>query len=114
MKKITFPIIACLFATATLAQQAENDSTMLSRMTKVQLADVYLKEVQRINQSLVYLTFDSISADVPATKYTQAKFDKVKKKAEVYNATILKELMEIIPYSDKKDILDSIMYLKQL
>lgn len=113
MKKL-FIIASCLIATATQAQQAESDSTMLGRMTKVQLADVYLKEVQRVVEATTYVTFDSIPADVPNSKYTQAKFIKVKKKMDAYNQIIIKELMEIIPYSDKKDILESILYLKQL
>lgn len=112
MKKLA--VILILLSTAGFAQQPESDSTMLGRMTKVQLADVYLKEVQRVVQSMTYVTFDSIPADVPSTKYTKVKFDKVKKKMDAYNETILKELMEIIPYSDKKDILESILYLKQL
>lgn len=113
MKKL-FIIAAVLIATASQAQQAESDSTILGRMTKVQLADVYLKEVQRVILTTTYVTFDSIPACVPDTKYTKAKFDKVKKKIDAYNEIILKELMEIIPYSDKKDILESILYLKQL
>lgn len=112
MKKLT--IIACLFASTAMAQQVEGDSAIIGKMTKVQLAEVYLKEVQRVTQTICYITFDSIAADVPNTKYTQAKFEKVKKKIEAYNETIMKELMEIIPYSDKKEILESIIYLKQL
>ena len=114
MKKIFLPIVACLLVTATKAQQAENDSTMLSRMTKVQLADVYLQEVQRVTKKLCYVTFDSIPANVPDTKYTKAKFDKVTKKVEAYNETIMLQMLEIIPYSDKAEIVKSVLYLRGL
>lgn len=113
MKKL-FIIAACLLATTGYAQQIENDSTMLNRMTKVQLADIYIQEVQRVTKKLCYVTFDSVPANVPDTKYTKAKFEKVTKKVEAYNETIMLQMLEIIPYSDKVDIVKSIMYLRGL
>lgn len=113
MKKLLV-IASLLFATSGYAQQIENDSTSLNRMTKVQLSDIYIQEVQRVTKKLCFVTFDSVPANVPDTKYTKAKFEKVTKKVEAYNQTIMSQMLEIIPYSDKADIVKSIMYLRGL
>ena len=101
-------VLGCTFA------KAQTDTLQLQGMTKVALADVYLKEVQRVCQNLALVAFDTVSHSVPATKYTQAKFDKVTKKMDAYKETLMLQFLEIIPYADKKQIIDSIVYLRSL
>ena len=93
---------------------AQTDSTQLASMKKVELADVYLKEVQRVSQKMALIAFDSIQGNVPVSKYTNEKFSKVNKKMEAYKVTLMQQFMEIIPYADKKDIVRSIIYLRGL
>ena len=109
MRKSIFALIL-LAGTAS----AQTDSTQLAAMRKVDLADVYLKEVQRVSQKMALIAFDTVPANVPDTKYTQAKFKKVTGKMDAYNETLLKQFMEIIPYADKPEIIRSILYLRSL
>ena len=112
MKKLL--IIFMLLVGKAHGQQIEiTDSTQLGAMTKVQLAQVYIQEVQRVTREMAFLTFDSVAAEVPTTKYTMAKFKKVKAKVDAYNEMLYKEFLEIIPYADKAEIIQSISYMKQ-
>jgi hypothetical protein len=108
---VRLTLMLMLLAGTAMAQQ---DSVNLAGMTKVQLAKVYLQEVQRVTRETALVAFDSVAADVPATKYTSKKFEAVAKKVASYNETLMEQFMEIIPYADKKELLESILYLKQL
>lgn len=90
------------------------DTLNLASMTKVQLAKVYLEEVQRVTSSLNVVAFDTIAHSVPMTKYTDKKFRMVAQKVASYNKTLMEQFMEIVPYADKKDLLEAIWYLKRL
>lgn len=111
--KTIITILASIFVLSYSAI-AQTDTTQLGTMRKVQLADVYLKEVQRVSQKLALIAFDTVPANVPDTKYTQAKFKKVNAKMEAYKKTLIEQFMEIIPYADKKEIVDAILYLRGL
>lgn len=82
--------------------------------SKIQLTDIYLKEVVRVTSAISTYAFDNIGSTVPTTKYTQTKFKKVRNKCDSYNETLLNEYKEIIPYADKEDLIRAILYLKSL
>lgn len=111
MKKL---LLAFVLFVATKTAVAQSSAAELSLMKKVDLADVYLKEVQRVSKKLALIAFDTVPANVPTTKYTSTKFKKVSSKIDSYNKILLTEFMEIIPYADKKDIVDKIIYLRGL
>ena len=111
MKKLI--IAMCLAAGTAYGQEQPKDSVDLGSMTKVQLAKVYIAEVQRASQQMATFVFDTVSNDVPSTKYTSAKFKKVDAKMAAYNKTLMEQFLEIIPYADKAQIIESILYLKQ-
>jgi len=111
MRKI---FIAILMITGVASVKAQSNASELALMRKVDLADVYLKEVQRVSKKLALIAFDTVPANVPTTKYTSAKFKKVNGKIESYNKTLIDQFMEIIPYADKKEIINSIIYLRGL
>ena len=108
---VRLTMVMCLWVGITYGQ---SDSLNLTKMTKVQLAKVYLEEVQRITQKLNVIAFDTVEHSVPATKYTDKKFEMVARKVSSYNETLMEQFMEIIPYADKKDLVDAILYLKGL
>jgi hypothetical protein len=113
MKKLL--VILCFATTAVQAQTQEQpmDSNALGAMTKVQLAKLYIEEVQRATKQMALFAFDTVANDVPTTKYTAAKFKKVDDKVQKYNQTLMEQFLEIIPYADKAEIIASILYLKQ-
>jgi hypothetical protein len=107
-------LIAIFFLACASQVKAQSDSTSLDLMKKVDLAEVYLKEVQRVSKKLALIAFDTVPSNVPSTKYTNAKFKKVTTKIDTYNKTLIEQFMEIIPYADKKEIIRSIIYLRGL
>lgn len=112
MKKTT-TILMLLFALNGFAQSS-NDTIYFSTMTKVDLAKVYLTEVQRVTKKLNVCAFDSVDANVPKNKYTIDKFKSVNQKVEEYNKELMIQFIDLIPYADKKDIVNAIIYLKGL
>lgn len=126
MKKI-FIIFAMFCATVSMGQSTDTtntitlatvhtDSTILDyrKLSKIKLTEIYLQEVIKITNGLSTCAFDTIGNSVPTTKYTQGKFRRTKSKMDTYNETLLKEYREIIPYSDKDDLIRAIIYLKNL
>lgn len=110
MKK--FLLILLLISTGKLF--AQTDTIALYQMNKVQLSKIYLDEVAKLTPSLPTIPFDSSLADIPKSKYLSAKFKSVAEKVASYNKTLLQEYAEIIPYADKKDLIDAILYLRSL
>ena len=78
------------------------------------LAQIYLTEANRVIKKLPTVAFDSAMVDVPKSKYLSKKFINVNKKVASYQETLLKEYAEIIPYADKKDLVQKIIYLRTL
>lgn len=112
MKKTT-TILMLLFAMNGFAQ-TQSDTIYFSSMTKVDLAKVYLTEVQRVTKKLNVCAFDSVDGNVPKNKYTIDKFKSVNQKVDEYNKELMIQFIDLIPYADKKDILNAIIYLKGL
>lgn len=97
------------------AQTTEpQDTIALYQLNKVQLAQIYLTEANRVIKKMPTIAFDSSMADIPKSKYLNAKFKSVAKKVASYQETLLKEYAEVIPYADKKDLIEAILYLKRL
>jgi len=119
MKKVLIAI-AIVFATkVSMAQTAYTDST-LSTMTKMQLTKVYLDEVTKLAFSTPYTPFtigvsDTIHGelDIPVSKYTARKRDKIMEMSKTYGALMEEQLYELVPYSDKKDIIRAILFLQE-
>lgn len=103
--------IALLMATFSAKAQ---DITAYQQMSKVQLSTIYLQEVNRVTKQLPTTAFDSLMVDIPQSKYLSKKFQQVNKKIASYQSTLLKEYAEIIPYANKPELIQAIIYLKGL
>lgn len=110
MKKLLVIAMLVLAINKTQAQ----DEIALYQMSKVQLAQLYLTEANRVTKKLPTIAFDSSMADIPKSKYLAAKFKKTATKIADYQKTLLAEYAEIIPYADKKNLVEAIMYLRGL
>jgi hypothetical protein len=53
-----------------------------------------------------------MNGDVPQTKYTNKRIKSVLKSVLKHNTKVIKEYFAIVPYADKKNIIDAINYLK--
>jgi len=113
--------LLCSFATAqnTLSPDSiVTDSLVVSdstyaKMTKIQLTEIYLQEVARVTGILNSVAFShNMKGDVPETKYTQRRVKSVLRSVLKHNANVIKQYFAIVPYADKKNIIDAIQYLK--
>ena len=104
---------ALITVLGTAQAQTETDST-LRTMNKVQLADTYLQEVNRVTLKLVDTAWGERAGTVPDTKYTQGKFKKVASKQVVYTETLKAQLLELVPYADTDQLINAIIYLRKL
>lgn len=127
MKKII--LTTCIILSSVVFGFSQNteilDSTSLSTKTKMELTQIYLNQVKTLVASIPYSPFSlrdtinqteiqEINLDIPMTKYTTKKLEKVGDYTEELNGTLQKSLFEIIPYSDKQDIIKAILYVKSI
>lgn len=108
--------LLCSFASAqsTLSPDSAvvTDSAYAS-MTKIQLTEIYLQEVARVTGILNSVAFShNMKGDVPSTKYTERRIKSVLRSVLKHNANVVKQYFAIVPYADKKNIIDAILYLK--
>jgi hypothetical protein len=113
MKKLSLCIALTIVLSTKMFGQ-DFDTTAFYQKNKVELSQIYLQEVNRVVKKMPNTAFDSALVDVPKSKYLNKKFVCVNKKIAKYNETLLKEYAEIIPYADKKELIEAIIYLKKL
>lgn len=132
MKKVTtiLILIALLLVGITLTTQAQTTDTVqaatkvdssLYKMTKMQLTDLYLDEVTKLAFASPYTPFtigvnDTIHGelDIPVSKYIARKREKIMEVSKEYGETMKEKLYELIPYSDKNDIIRAIIFLREM
>lgn len=107
--------------TTKTSSRIHYSATELLGKGKLELTKIFLYQVQALNNSLPYAAFplkgqasNIIKLEIPVSNYTQKKRDCVTDKAEKYNETIDKSLYEIIPYSDKNDIIKAILFIQEM
>jgi len=90
-------------------------------MTKMQLTNVYLDQVTTLAFSTPYTPFtigvtDSVNGDldIPVSKYIKRKREEVLDMSTKYGETMKEQLYEIVPYSDKKDMIRAILFLQDV
>lgn len=93
----------------------------LNTLNKLDLTKIYLQQVQTLNNILPYASFNIKGQasgvkqiDIPKSKYTSSKREKVSDKGKNYNETMNENLNEIIPYSDKNEIIKGILFVQEM
>jgi len=135
MKKLILTIAVVLttfsLGLAQSVNQTDYDLETLKTKTKTQLTEIYLNKFQSLITTLPYTSFtlkqDTMVVDtttevseakyvldIPDTRYTNRKRVKVSTEAKEYNKVIKEQLMEIIPYSDKNEIIWGILFLQNI
>jgi hypothetical protein len=117
MKKLLIAV-ALLTSSVCMAQQNYGE-VELSRLSKMKLTNIYLDKLNELAFKAPYSTFsfgslqDSSSVlDLPTSKYTARKRDAIQEMSEEYGKVMRERLYELVPYSDKKDIIRGIMFLQ--
>lgn len=128
MKKLFTLVITMIIVVTTNAQSTVYKKSDLKKMSKMTLTEVYLNEVTKLLVNAPYTSFtlfgnavtdtDSTNVnsklDVPASEYFESKRSNTFIASNVYNDLVRKEILEIIPYCDKADIITSIVYLQKV
>ena len=114
----------CLALYTSKAQTNYTDS-LLQKKTKMELTQIYLDEVKQIMGAIPYSPFalrsDSMMSDtstyqldIPKTRYTSNKIENLSDETVDLNKMIQHSLYEIVPYSDKVDIIRAILYVQDI
>jgi hypothetical protein len=131
MKKVTtiLILIGLLLVGISYVSKAQTVDTVLTtkvdsslyKMTKMQLTDLYLDEVTKLAFASPYTPFtigvnDTIHGelDIPVSKYIARKREKIMEVSKAYGETMKEKLYELIPYSDKNDIIRAILFLREM
>ena len=114
MRKL-FIIVLFAFGMKANAQEVAQP---YDQMSKMQLTQVYLEQVQKLALALPYSSFTTSDTtgvvDMPQSKYLKCKRDAVAKMSAKYNETISEKMYEIIPYADKAQIIQAIQFLENI
>jgi len=118
MKKLIL-VCATMLASVTGFSQNHTDSS-LNILTKMQLANIYIDQVVELAFNSPYTPFtigvsDTIAGDldIPVSKYIKKKREDILEMSKSYGETVKEQLYEIVPYSDKKDIIRAILFLQE-
>lgn len=133
MKKIILSFAAALVFNVSTAQTSINlndltsndvvqySDSSLNSMSKMQLTNLYLDEVIKLAFNSPYAPFtigvtDSTKGDldIPVSKYIAKKREAVMDMSKAYGDTMKDKLYEIVPYSDKNDIIRAILFLQEI
>jgi hypothetical protein len=121
MKKI---IILSILLTTTFISKSQtviHTDSSLNMMNKMSLTEIYLTQINQLSMYLPYSPFtlsgrDTLNTelDIPTSKYLGKKRESIQKESTSYGELMHEQLYEIIPYSDKKDIIESILFLQRV
>ena len=107
-------IVLLAFGMKASAQQEQS----YEQMSKMQLTKIYLEQVQSLALAAPFASFTMCDTtgviDMPLSKYLKSKRDAVTKITANYNKTINVQLFEIIPYADKAQIIEAILFLESI
>jgi hypothetical protein len=115
MKKLL--VVLVMFVASSAFAQTPTDTTVvnytkeeLTKMTKNQLTSIYLGEITEL---LAYAPEAALHlGDVPDNNYIHGKFEKSNKSTNNHAVVLKKSYKDIIPYADKANIVEAILYLQ--
>ncbi len=104
------------------SEERNYSSSELEVMTKMQLTGIYLDQISKLNLLLPFIAFDQedklspddlIGIKVPQGRSNFSSLEKIKEQTLNINKLYEEELASLLPYSDKADIVRSIIFLQK-
>ncbi len=92
----------------------------LEKMNKLELTQIYIAKLKRLNNIIVYLPFAKLEPQspndlkIPATTYNEKAMGNIQKALTSYNSVIEGSLTTINPYADKRYIIESIIFVQDI
>jgi hypothetical protein len=112
MKK-TLTIMLLAFGMKASAQDQSYE-----QMSKMQLTKIYLEQVQQLALAAPFASFTMSDTtkviDMPTSKYLKNKREAVSKVTAQYNKVVNVQLYEVVPYADKTQIIQAILFLENI
>jgi len=116
MKKLLFAVI--LFACSTAQAQTAIDTSALysqeklALKSKLDLTEIYLNQVTHVLQ-IIPKTALNVD-DAPKNKMTIGYWKTINASSKKNADIILEKYKDIIPYADKENIIDAILWLQEI
>ena len=122
-------MIALVFAFfgATMAQEPFSNTGehytigSLEKLGKLELTEIYVAQIQKLNMLLPYVPFNqkgeavSLSGmGIPSTKDNNEAIKKLDESGAAHNEKIKETMVNVIPYSDKEDIIKAILFIQNI
>ena len=118
MKKIKVLLAMMLVSAVSYSQDSTSTYTreQLESTGKLSLTTIYLNQVSDLVEMLPNVVFTSynLKNDVPSNRYVNSRRAKVIKGTAQYNEEFIKSYKDIVPYADKKDLTNGILYLQSV
>ncbi len=92
----------------------------LEKMNKLELTQIYIAKLKRLNNIIVYLPFAKLEPQtpndlkIPATTYNEKAMNNLQKSLTSYNSVVEGSLTTINPYADKRYIIESIIFVQDI
>jgi hypothetical protein len=129
-KQMVVFLFACFCAWSHLKAQddkpTQNTATInysigdLEKMDKLELTQIYIAKLKRLNAIIVYLPFAKLEPQspndlkIPANSENEKAITTVKKSINTHNNNLEGTMNSLIPYADKKQIIESILFLQHI
>ena len=127
MKQASLLFLFGLFALSTLSAQTSGAAAPevryqygdLDKLGKLELTVIYVQQIQKLNQLLPYCAFNQkgeatslANMGVPGSKDNNGAVKKLDSSIATHNEILLQTMSDIIPYSDKEEIIKAILFLQ--
>ncbi len=126
MSKYIFLLVFLFFNLASHAQDMKNASNVnyvlgdLEVLDKIDLTKIYVAKLNKLSSITPYIPFGELQPKnpaelrIPATSINEKAMDSYSKTIQAYNQDSDAALSNLIPYADKKDIMDAIMFMQEM
>ncbi len=126
MSKYIFLLVFLFFNLASYAQDMKNAANVnyvlgdLEVLDKIDLTKIYVAKLNKLSSITPYIPFGELQPKnpselrIPATSINEKAMDSYSKTIEAYNQDSDAALSNLIPYADKKDIMDAIIFMQEM
>lgn len=115
MKKF-FVCAFMLISSVTLAQvpAEENRLNELSKMGKINLANIYLANLESLFINAPNFPLVDSGENVPDNKYLGKRWKSINRSNFLHLNVLHNNYQDLLPYANKQDLINAIMYLEQV
>jgi len=125
MSKYIF-LIVYLFFNLSYGQDMKNAANVnyvlgdLEVLDKIDLTKIYVAKLNKLSSITPYIPFGELQPKnpselrIPSTSINEKAMDSYSKTIQAYNQDSDAALSNLIPYADKKDIMDAIIFMQEM